>query len=597
MHIPFHRSSPDKELLMKTIFPYIRKYLGFAALSSIFMILEVAVDLLQPGMMAAIVDKGILGLGSGGQPDLSLVLSTGLRMILLVIAGGICGLLSAVFSNYTGQSCGNDLRKACFSRIMHLSHQQTDDFTTGSLITRITNDISQVQSLVMQVIRGVIRCLMFFIGGSYALLSLNLSFTVIVVIAFPIILFYVIFLLRKTSPLFLILQSRIDNVNSIIQENITGARVVKSFIQEDREQARFGRANQDLVDTQFQVSMIFSFMRPVMNIVLNCAVIAIIWIGSIQVREGGLEPGSIMAAITYISQILSGILMLAMIFQTVTRGMVSGKRVEEVLLSEPELKDGTITEGDPAADSIVFDHVSFAYPGTGRTILQDISFTLRPGETLAVIGSTGCGKTTLINLIPRFYDVTDGCVQVQGTDVRLWNKDALRDRISVCIQKSELFNRTIAENIRLGDQTASDEAIKNAAIAAQADGFISDMPEGYETMVAQGGMSLSGGQRQRVAIARALLRKSDILIFDDSTSALDLKTEAALHAALRRDYAGVTKIIVAQRIASIMDADRILLLDNGRVSAIGTHEQLLTGSELYRSICDSQQTGRQKGGI
>ena len=582
---------------MKTIFPFVRKYLGFAGLASLFMILEVGVDLLQPGMMAAIVDKGILGLGSGGQPDPALVLSTGVRMILLVIAGGAFGLLSAVFSNFTGQSCGNDLRKACFSRIMNLSHQQTDDFTTGSLITRITNDISQVQSLVMQLIRGVIRCLMFFIGGSYALLSLNLSFSMIIVIAFPILLFYVVFVLRKTSPLFLILQERIDNVNGIIQENIAGARVVKSFIQEDREEKRFDQGNQELVDTQFRVSMILSFMRPVMNIVLNCATIAVIWIGSIQVREGGLEPGSIMAAITYISQILSGVLMLAMIFQTVTRGLVSAKRVEEVLLSEPELKDGSVTDGDPAAQSIVFDHVSFAYPGTGRTILHDISFSVRPGETLAIIGSTGCGKTTLINLIPRYYDVTEGSVSVQGSDVREWNKKALREKISVCLQKSELFNETIAENIRLGSPNATQEDIEKAAAAAQADSFIRDTPEGYNTMVSQGGMSLSGGQRQRIAVARALLRGGDILIFDDSTSALDLKTEAALREALRKTHPGVTKIIVAQRIASVMDADRILLLDGGTISAIGTHAQLLAASELYRSICDSQQTSRQKGEV
>ena len=582
---------------MKTIFPFVRKYLGFAVLASLFMILEVGVDLLQPGMMAAIVDKGILGLGSGGQPDPSLVLQVGIRMILLVIAGGAFGLLSAVFSNFTGQSCGNDLREACFSRIMNLSHQQTDDFTTGSLITRITNDISQVQSLVMQLIRGVIRCLMFFIGGSYALLSLNLSFSVIVAIAFPILLFYVVFVLRKTSPLFLVLQERIDNVNSIIQENIVGARVVKSFIQEDREEKRFDKGNQELVDTQFRVSMILSFMRPVMNIVLNCATIAVIWIGGIQVREGGLEPGSIMAAITYISQILSGVLMLAMIFQTVTRGMVSAKRVEEVLLSEPELKDGSVTDGDPAAESIVFDHVSFAYPGTGRTILHDISFSVKPGETLAVIGSTGCGKTTLINLIPRYYDVTEGSVSVQGFDVREWNKKALREKISVCLQKSELFHETIAENIRLGSPDATQEDIERAALAAQADSFIRDTPDGYNTMVSQGGMSLSGGQRQRVAVARALLRGGDILIFDDSTSALDLKTEAALREALRKTHPGVTKIIVAQRIASVMDADRILLLDGGTISAIGTHAELLAGSELYRSICDSQQTSRQKGEV
>ncbi len=576
-------------------------------LASLFMVAEVYVDLYQPRMMEVIVDRGILGVGNNGVSDLGLILSTGVRMLLVVLAGGVCGLLSAVCTNVAGQGCGNNLRKACFSRIMHFSFEQTDDFSTGSLITRITNDVTQVQQLIMQLIRGLVRCLMFFFGGTWALLRLDLSFGVIVACAFPLILIDIIFVVWRTNPLFTVLQESLDRLNSIIQENVTGIRVVKAFIQEKSEADRFSEANRQLVDTQFNVQMMLSFLRPVMNIVLNIAVVGIIYVGAVQVRDGDLAPGTVMAAITYISQILNGMMMLAMIFQTLSRGTASANRLQEVILAESAIHREALSEisagssapaeaadavsgasGKVERGSVRFEDVSFVYTDNGKEVLRNINLDIAPGETLAIIGSTGCGKTSLVSLIPRFYDAAEGRVLVDGMDVRAYEPSELREKVTVCLQKSELFSTTIRENIALGKPDASETEIRRAAEAAQADDFILQQPQGYDTPVAERGMSLSGGQRQRIAIARALLKKGEILIFDDSTSALDLKTEAKLYAALRRDYADVTKIIIAQRVASVRNADRIVVLDGGTISACGTHEELLQSSAVYRDIVASQ---------
>ena len=575
---------------LKLIFRYLRKYWYLALLAAAFMIAEVYVDLYQPRMMAVIVDEGILGLSSGGVSNLSLVISTGLRMLLVVIAGGLCGLLSALFTNVTGQGCGNEIRKLCFSRIMHFSFEQTDDFSTGSLITRITNDVTQVQQLIMQLIRGLVRCLMFFVGGTAALLSLDLSFGVIVACAFPLILIDIIFVVWRTNPLFTVLQESLDRLNSIIQENVTGIRVVKAFIQEKREEERFDEANRHLVDTQFNVQMLLSFLRPVMNIVLNIAVVGIIYVGSVQIQEGDVAPGTVMAAITYLSQILNGMMMLAMIFSTLSRGMASSRRLQAVIDTESEIRQeaSLSAEGDGSRGSVRFENVSFVYTDNGTEVLHGINLSVAPGETLAVIGATGCGKSSLVSLIPRFYDAAEGRVLVDGVDVRAYDPAALREKVTVCLQKSELFSTTIRANSALGRPSASEAEIRSAAAAAQADGFILQQPEGYDTPVAERGMSLSGGQRQRIAIARALLKRGEILIFDDSTSALDLKTEAALYEALNRDYADVTKIIIAQRIASVRSADRIVVLDGGTIAACGTHDQLMRTSPVYRDIYDSQ---------
>ena len=565
----------------------LKKYWHFALLASVFMVLEVYVDLRQPRLMAEIVDEGILGLHNGGISDIGIVTSTGLRMILVVIFGGICGILSGVCTNLCSQNFGNDIRKNAFRRIMHFSFSQTDDFSVGSLITRTTSDVTQVQNMVAQLIRGCVRCGMFFIAGSIALVSLAADFGTVILIAMPILLLEVAFVLWRTNPLFRLLQNRLDRMNTVIQENVAGARVVKAFVQEKRESERFAKSNDDLVDTQFRVLILMSYMRPVMNIILNLATIAIIHIGGLRVQDGSIAPGTVMAAITYLSQILNGMMMLAMIFQTVTRGITSSRRLREIMDAEPPIQDGT--EPAPAkAGSISFQNVSFSYPDNDASVLRNINLSVEPGETLAIIGETGCGKSSLVNLIPRFYDATSGTVEVDGADVRSYPLNDLRDRIAFVLQKSELFSTTIRENILIGNPDATDAEIESAAKAAQADEFIRQQPDGYDTPVAESGTSLSGGQRQRIAITRALVKHAEILILDDSTSALDFRTEASLQSALREQYRNVTKIIIAQRISSVQNADRIAVIDNGTVAACDTHENLMKSCKIYQDIYASQ---------
>ena len=578
---------------MRTVFSYAKKYYILAILSALFMVGEVGIDLIQPRMMARIVNEGILGAGGSGRPDIQLVISVGIRMILLVVAGSIAGILSGVCVHMASQNAGNDIRKDCFERIMHFSFSEVDHYTTGSLITRTTGDVDQVQNLISQMIRSVVRCGMFFVGGGYALVSLNLSFSVILAVAMPLILIDIFFVVWKSNPLFKLVQRKTDSLNNVIQEDIAGIRVIKSFVQEEKENARFDSAQDELLRTQFKVIMLMSFMRPFMNIVLNLAIVAIIAVGGMQVQAGAILPGTVMAAITYISQILNGMMMLAMIFQTISRGVVSANRLSEILNAEPELREGAqhtpYHQFGKMPGEVEFDHVSFHYPGQTQEILRDVNLHIRSGETVAIVGATGCGKTSLINLIPRFYDAAGGTVRIGGMDVRRYHKSVLRDMVTVCLQKSELFAETIRENIRFGCPGASDEQVREAAEEAQAHRFIMEQPDGYDTVVAQGGMSLSGGQRQRIAIARALLRKSPILILDDSTSALDLKTEAARYRALREGHAGVTKIMIVQRIASARQADRIVVLDQGTVESVGTHDELLEKSPVYRDIYESQQ--------
>ena len=566
----------------------LKKYWHFALLASVFMVLEVYVDLRQPRLMAEIVDQGILGLSNGGVSDIGIVTSTGIRMILVVIFGGLCGILSGVCTNLCSQNFGNDVRKSAFRRIMHFSFSQTDDFSVGSLITRTTSDVTQVQNMVAQLIRGCVRCAMFFIAGSIALVSLAADFGTVILIAMPILLLEVAFVLWRTNPLFRLLQSRLDRMNTVIQENVAGARVVKAFVQEKRESERFAKSNDDLVDTQFRVLILMSYMRPVMNIILNLATIAIIRIGGMRVEDGSIAPGTVMAAITYLSQILNGMMMLAMIFQTVTRGITSSRRLREILEAEPPIQDGDQTAEATKTGSITFKNVSFSYPDNDASVLRNIDLTVSPGETLAIIGETGCGKSSLINLIPRFYDATSGTVEVDGVDVKNYKLHDLREKISVVLQKSELFTSTIRENIRLGNPEATDAESEAAAIAAQADDFIRQQPDGYDTPVAESGMSLSGGQRQRIAITRALIKHAEILILDDSTSALDFRTEAALQSALREQYRDVTKIIIAQRISTVQHADRIAVLENGCIAACDTHENLMKTCKIYQDIYASQ---------
>lgn len=573
---------------------YLKKYWIFALLAPIFMIGEVSMDLIQPRLMSTIVDEGVLGLSSGGVGNLNLVITTGLKMVGFVVLGGFFGVMSGVFANLCSQNFGNDMRKDAFGKIMSLSFEQTDRFTTGSLITRVTNDITQIQNLVMQCIRGFVRTTMLFAGGIASLLFLDLSFGVVVACALPFVVLCAVYFLSKANPKFYVLQEKLDRVNNVMQENVSGSRVVKAYVRENYEQNRFETANGELVGTQLDVLLLFSYMTPIMNIILNISIVAIIKVGAIQVAAGGVTPGQVMAAITYISQILNAVMRMTMIFQTVSRGVASGRRVGEVLSCNPSIRDGSFSGEALCRGQVEFRNVSFAYPGTGdRRILDDISFTVHPGETFAILGSTGCGKSSLVNLIPRFYDATEGQVLVDGIDVKDYPLHTLRGKIAIALQKSEIFSTTIAENILWGNPDATDAEVQKAAETAQAMEFISTKAEGMQTPVTQGGTSLSGGQKQRLAISRAILKNSEILIFDDTTSALDLKTEAKLYAALKTDYPNVTKIIIAQRIASVKDADRIAILESGKIAACGSHRELLRTSEIYQDIYNSQAKGSE----
>lgn len=567
---------------------FLKKHLWIGLIGSLFMVCEVLIDLIQPRMMAQIVDNGILK----GNTDL--VWSVGIRMIFIVFLGGCCGILSGVFVNICSQHFGNDLRKALFDRIMNFSFEQIDDFTTGSLITRTTSDVTQVQTMVSQLIRGAVRCMMFFFAGSSFLLTLNVAFSRVLMFTIPIILAEIAFVVWKSGPMFTHLQTRLDRVNSVIGENVASERVVKAFVQEQSEIEKFDKSNLDLVNTRFEVQILISWMRPVMNIVLNAATVAIIYIGGMEVAASRMEIGSLMAAITYLSQILSGMMMMAMIFQTITLGLASAKRLKEVLASVPVIRDGDAKDIEKRGGSIEFKNVSFNYPGHHHEVLKDISFAVAPGQTLAVIGATGSGKSTLVSLIARFYDVTEGSVLVDGEDVKHFTLHELRDRISFVLQKSELFTGTIRKNIMIGNPGTDEEDMIKAARAAQADEFISHQPDKYDTTVAEAGMSLSGGQKQRIAISRALLKPAEILILDDSTSALDLGTEARLFKALDEGYGNLTKIIIAQRIATVMRADRIAVMDKGRIVGIGSHNELMENCDVYREIYDSQL---KKGGV
>lgn len=573
---------------------YLKKYSLFAVLAPLFMIGEVSMDLIQPGLMSRIIDDGVLGLSSSqNSGSQQIIITVGLQMIGVVILGGIFGILSGVFVNLCSQNFGNDLRKDCFRKIMSLSLEQTDHFSTGSLITRVTNDVTQVQNMVSQLIRGCVRTGMIFVGGIYCMLTLNLSFGIIVLCALPFVLTSVIFFISKANPSFKALQKNLDHVNNVMQENVSGARVVKAYIREDYEQKRFKKANDDLVNVQLRVLKLFAYMTPITNIVLNIALVIVIRVGAIKVQAGDATPGKVMAAITYMSLIMHAVMMIAMIFQTISRGLASTKRLNEVLVCSPTILDGHhAADYKKASDCntiIEFKDVSFKYPDSpDEMVLKHINLSINRGETVAILGGTGCGKTSLAQLLIRFYDATEGLVLIDGVPVKEYELKELRNKVSIALQKSELYTTTIGDNIRLGRKDASMGEIETAAEMAQAMEFINEKPEHFDTEVAERGTSLSGGQKQRVAIARALLKNSDILIFDDSTSALDLKTEANINKALQTKYKDITKVIIAQRIASVMRADRIVVMDKGKIIACAPHEELMKNCEIYKDIYYSQ---------
>lgn len=574
---------------------YLNPYWLFALLAPLTMIGEVAIDLMQPKLMSKIVNEGVIG------HDMELIITTGLTMLGLVAVGGIFGILSAAFASNAAQSFGNDLRNDAFKKVMSLSLQQTDKFTTGSLVTRLTNDINQVQMFVAMLIRMFVRAPMQFIGGIFMALTISPKFGIVLAIALPVQLILIFIMLKKASPLYAVVQEKLDRVNSIVQENVSGARVVKAYVKEKHEIGRFNKANSELRDVNLTVQKLMAKLSPVLMIIMNGSVIAILLLGGKEVEAAigeidGIMVGDVMAAINYITQILMSMMMVSMMFQTMTRAAASAKRIVEVLDSDPAIVGGSLQNDGDGKGSVEFKNVSFRYPNAaGRPVLNNVSFDVKPGETVAIIGATGSGKSSLVNLIPRFYDADEGEILIDGKNVREYNLHELRSKIAFVLQKTELFSGTVAENIRWGRPDASDEEVKLAAEIAQAHDFIMDFSDDYNTMIAEKGASLSGGQKQRVAIARAIIRRPEILIFDDSTSALDLGTEARLHKALRENIKDTTVIMIAQRIASIQNCDRIAVIENGTIVAFAPHDELMKTSETYRDIYASQMRNTEGG--
>lgn len=562
---------------------YLKPYALFAVLTPLSMVGEVLGDLLQPKLMSKIVDDGVLG------QDMDLIIRTGLLMLLVLIGGGACGIAASAFGGIASQSFSRDLRVDVFKRVMGLSFEQTDKFTTGSLVTRLTADITAIQQMVDFMLRMLVRDSLLFFGGIIMMLTLNVRFGIIILCALPVEIIMMIVILKKANPYYSIVAKRLDTVNSVVQENVTGARVVKAYVREDTEEKRFDDANISLMESNLRVQTLMAILQPLLMIILNLSVIAVIVIGGWQVQAQAMKVGEVMAAITYLTQVLHGVMMMSMMFQTLAKASASANRLREVLETDPVIKSGSVSLSDKTGGTVSFKNVSFSYPETkGRPVISDLTLDIKSGESVAILGATGSGKSSLVNLIPRFYDCTAGEVLVDGVNVKDCKLDELRKKVGIVLQKSELFSGTVEDNIKWGDKNATHEEVISAAQAAQADEFIQKIPAGYEGIIAEKGASLSGGQKQRLSISRAVLKKPEILILDDSTSALDLGTEAKLRAEIDRKMNGTTLIIIAQRIQIVKSCDRIAVLDHGKLCACDTHENLLKTCEVYQDIYASQ---------
>ena len=570
---------------MKRVLSFLRNHWGWAFAAPFFMLLEVMMDLQQPTLMSNIVD---IGVATG---NTAYIMDTGLRMVLCALAGVIGGLGCTVCSSVAAVRMAGDLRQAVFNKIQTFSFTELDRFKTSSLITRLTNDVTQIQQLVVMALRMAVRAPLICLGSIIMALRLSPRLSLVLLIALPVLLFSAGFLVKRAVPMFMTMQRKMDRINAVMRENLLGVRVIKAFVSQKQEAKRFDEANRDLKDWSVQAMNNMILLFPVVNLVMNLSVVAVLWAGGAMAIQGTLDIGKIMAFINYLTQILSSMMMVVMISMNLTRAKVSADRLAEVLETKPSIADGDFSETEREAlknYDIVFENVSYRYEEQGDWALKNVDLRIRQGETIGIIGPTGSGKTTLVSLIPRLYDVKKGRGEHWGVDVRCLPLNLLRSKIGMVLQESILFAGTMEENLRFGKEEATEEELLAACADAQAMVLLEEKGEGLKAWVEQRGKNFSGGQKQRLSLARTLVRQPEILILDDSTSAVDMITEGKIREALDRRRGSCTTLMIAQRVAAIKDADRILVLENGAVQAFGTHEEVLKVSPVYRRIAAAQ---------
>jgi len=569
---------------VRKLLVFLRPYRLMVIVGPLLMLVEVIMDLLQPWLLQRIVDVGIRNL------DMPLIVHTGLLMVGLALIGAVGGLANTWVGVRVSIGVGADLRSALFHKVQSLSFANLDRLGTGQLVTRLTNDVTQIQDVLLILLRIMVRIPLLLIGSLIMAILTSPSLSLMFLVLGPFLLSMVALIFKRARPKFMLVQERLDRLNTVIQENLAGMRVIKAFARSKHEESRFGAANEALMNNTIGAFRLVSVMAPGMIIAVNFGVVAVLWFGGSQVIHGQMEVGQIMAFVNYLTQALFSLMMGSMLAMRVSRAEASAERVLEVLENEPITCDraGALAEFAPAG-RVAFENVTFGYDGDQtEPVLQNVSFTAEPGQMVAILGETGAGKSSLVNLIPRFYDVQGGRVAMDGVDVRDIKQDTLRRHIGIALQEAILFSGTIRDNIRYGRPDATEEEVIAAAKAAQAHDFIMELPNGYDTWVGQRGVNLSGGQKQRIAIARALIIDPTVLILDDSTSAVDVETEGRIQQALEEVMAGRTTLVIAQRISTVLNADKILVLDGGRVAAEGTHQELLASSPIYREIYDSQ---------
>lgn len=577
------------------MFKLAKRYLGsvkqYIIIGQTSKLIEAIFEVIVPLIMAAIVDNGIKGnMGKG------YVYKMGGVLILLGVLGLCFALICQYLASKASQSVGTVMRNDMFRHINSLSHAELDRLGTPSLITRLTNDINQVQQAVAMFIRLVVRAPFIVIGSAIMAMSIDLKLSVIFVIIIPLVVLVLYLIMSRSIKYYKVIQKKLDRISLVTREGLSGVRVIRAFSRQDTEQKRFDEANDDYLDISLRVGRLSALLNPLTYVILNLAIAAIVWYGGVGVDTGRLTQGEVIAFVNYMTQISLALVVVANLVVLFTKAAASSARINEVLDIEPSIKNGTEKDGAGSENAVEFSHVYFSYNNSGEYALEDIDLTAKKGETIGVIGGTGSGKSTLASLIPRFYDISKGELKINGTNAADYDTTALRQKVGVVPQKAVLFSGTIAENMRWGKRDATDEEIWKALETAQAKEFVEKMPDGLDTHIAQGGKNLSGGQKQRLTIARALVSQPDILILDDSASALDFATDAALRKAIAQNTTGMTTFIISQRANSIMQADKIIVLDDGRQAGLGTHKELLESCGVYREICYSQLSKEEANG-